>query len=464
MNSDILDNCHIINDRMYIKPWHLSPPIVSDSQNGMQGGLHGVLTPEIFMEYCDKYIAFIIKNKINMCVFLIGPPGNPAFPYCDPNLLAPDSYNIDPVIDPNSPTGALSSTIYLAYPEFAWGRKASWVPIIYPKKNSKTGKNIFEVIFVKEHAKTSDDIASTFLSSIASSHNNEENSIAKQLYNLHIESSNLKGLINAWYGTYSGWINGTDNTSMLTNKISSDGITGFTINGNTISIIVTSASGGFFETLQDAWSAGVVGPSSSNNDVPTDVTFESNKCKLFKYVPKPQILQGWSIVITGNAANGKIPYWYCEIQEINFSTGTVTLLNTSTNPITSSTQIDTKATLLMDFDDGKQSQSTVGYDLQYQSTYNLWGSDGFLNLTRAYNIPPDIQARLNIKNSSMDEEILIEPVNHFQLMVESFSDEIIKSNSCKYNFEKDLLNQAEVMEACRISNNEKRYVEIKEIL
>ena len=62
-----------------------------------------------------------------------------------------------------------------------------------------------------------------------------------------------------------------------------------------------------------------------------------------------------------------------------------------------------------------------------------------------------------------DEEILIEPVNHFQLMIESFSDEIIKPNLDKFNFEVDLLNQAKVMEACRVSNNEKRYVEIKEI-
>ena len=127
------------------------------------------------------------------------------------------------------------------------------------------------------------------------------------------------------------------------------------------------------------------------------------------------------------------------------------------------TQVDTKATLLMDFDGGIQSQSSVGYDLEYQSNYRLWGSDGSLNLTRSYNIPPDMPAKLNIKNSSTEEEILIEPVNHFKLMIESFSDEIIKSNSCKYNFEEDLLNQAKVMEACRISNNEKRYVEIKEI-
>jgi len=127
------------------------------------------------------------------------------------------------------------------------------------------------------------------------------------------------------------------------------------------------------------------------------------------------------------------------------------------------TQVDTKATLFMDYNDDKHSQSSVGYDLEYQSNYELWANDGFLSLTRAYNIPSDMSAKLNIKNSNKNEEILIEPVNHFQLMVEGFSDKIIKSIYDKFDFEEDLLNQAKVMEACRISNNEKRYVEIKEI-
>ena len=127
------------------------------------------------------------------------------------------------------------------------------------------------------------------------------------------------------------------------------------------------------------------------------------------------------------------------------------------------TQVDTKATLLMDFNDNIKSQFSVGYDLDYQSNYGLWGSDGSLSLTRSYNIPPDMPARLNIKNSNIDEEILIEPVNHFQLMVESFCNEIMKPNSCIYNFEEDLLNQAKIMEACRISDKEKRYVETREI-
>ena len=75
----------------------------------------------------------------------------------------------------------------------------------------------------------------------------------------------------------------------------------------------------------------------------------------------------------------------------------------------------------------------------------------------------DIKSKLNIENINKNEEILIEPVNHFQLMIEAFGNEIIKSNHNKFNFEEDLLNQAKVMEACRISNDEKRYVEIKEI-
>ena len=127
------------------------------------------------------------------------------------------------------------------------------------------------------------------------------------------------------------------------------------------------------------------------------------------------------------------------------------------------TQVDTKAVLLMDFNSNIQAQCSVGYDLDYQSNYRLWGSNGSLNLTRSYNIPPDMSAKLNVKNSDVEEEIMIEPVNHFKLMIESFCEEIMKSNSYNYNFEEDLLNQARVMEACRISNNEKRYVEIKEI-
>jgi len=125
--------------------------------------------------------------------------------------------------------------------------------------------------------------------------------------------------------------------------------------------------------------------------------------------------------------------------------------------------VDTKATITIKFDSERISQSSVGYDMFYQSVYSLWGSEGYLELSRAYNVPPDMNVILDIKTNNSENKISIKSVDHFQLMVDSFCNEIHKPKSSQYDFEKDLLNQARVMEACRLSNNEKRYVEIQEI-
>ena len=126
-------------------------------------------------------------------------------------------------------------------------------------------------------------------------------------------------------------------------------------------------------------------------------------------------------------------------------------------------QVDTKAAIFMDFNGGRYSQSAVGYDLFYQSVYSLWGSEGTLNLTRAYNVPPDMHVTLDVSANNFQEKIFIDTADHFQLMINSFCDEIQKESSSQHNFEDDLLNQARVMEAARISNNKKRYVRIDEV-
>ena len=126
-------------------------------------------------------------------------------------------------------------------------------------------------------------------------------------------------------------------------------------------------------------------------------------------------------------------------------------------------QVDTKAVIFMDFSDGRHSQSAVGYDLFYQSVYSLWGSEGSLSLTRAYNVPPDMHVTLDINANNFQEKISIDTADHFQLMINSFCDELQNTQSSRYNFENDLLNQARVMEAARISNNKKRYVRIDEV-
>lgn len=125
--------------------------------------------------------------------------------------------------------------------------------------------------------------------------------------------------------------------------------------------------------------------------------------------------------------------------------------------------VDTKASIMMDFDQNRVSHSVVGYDLFYQSAYSIWGSKGNISLSRAYNVPPDMPVNLEIQTDNLNEKILIDPVDHFELMVNAFANELKTKNSSSFNFEKELLNQAKVMEAARISEQEKRYVKINEI-
>ena len=125
--------------------------------------------------------------------------------------------------------------------------------------------------------------------------------------------------------------------------------------------------------------------------------------------------------------------------------------------------VDTKASIMMDFDQDRISHSVVGYDLFYQSVYSIWGSKGNLNLSRAYNVPPNIPVNLEIQTDNLNEKISIDPVDHFELMINVFANELKASNTSLFDFEKDLLNQAKVMEAARISEKEKRYVVINEI-
>jgi dTDP-3,4-didehydro-2,6-dideoxy-alpha-D-glucose 3-reductase len=126
-------------------------------------------------------------------------------------------------------------------------------------------------------------------------------------------------------------------------------------------------------------------------------------------------------------------------------------------------QVDTKASIFMNFNQKKISQSVVGYDLFYQSMYSLWGSEGSLNLTRAYNVPPDMAVTLSVNTNDFKKILSIEPVDHFEMMFNSFSNELKNPGTSSYIFEDDLLKQAKIMEAARISCNEQRYVKIDEI-
>lgn len=57
---------------------------------------------------------------------------------------------------------------------------------------------------------------------------------------------------------------------------------------------------------------------------------------------------------------------------------------------------------------------------------------------------------MTVKTNNFENTLSIEPADHFERMVDSFSNELKNPGTSSYNFEDDLLNQAKVMEAARI--------------
>jgi len=122
--------------------------------------------------------------------------------------------------------------------------------------------------------------------------------------------------------------------------------------------------------------------------------------------------------------------------------------------------VDTKTSLLLKYSEMEFAHMDIGYDLFYQNMYHIWGSEGYLRLLHAYNIPPNMEAKITINSNKKTEELTIVPNDHFKIMIDSFCQEILGISSCNFNFEDDLLKQALIMDAARKSNNGHNFVEI----
>ena len=125
-------------------------------------------------------------------------------------------------------------------------------------------------------------------------------------------------------------------------------------------------------------------------------------------------------------------------------------------------KVDTKANIFLKYSGIKSAYMAVAYDVSYNSTYGLWGTNGNLSLKRAYNIPSDMRAEI-ILNREKPKTLSIKPVNHFNLMIDNFSKILLGHVKPPFNFEDDLLKQARIMEAARKSFKTKKAIKLNEI-
>ena len=125
--------------------------------------------------------------------------------------------------------------------------------------------------------------------------------------------------------------------------------------------------------------------------------------------------------------------------------------------------VDVKADVLLTYSEGKVAFISSSFGAYFQSTYSLWGSKSYLSMKRAYAIPKDMSTSIFLNADDKISEIIVEPEDQFRLMLDDFCRENLNRGENKKNFESDLLAQARVLEAARLSNREERIVKISEL-
>ena len=134
------------------------------------------------------------------------------------------------------------------------------------------------------------------------------------------------------------------------------------------------------------------------------------------------------------------------------------------------TGVDIKGASHMTYDNEKIASMTYSNGSFYQAKYRVWGTKGTISLKRAYSLPADFKTSIDVQYSNTtdwasteNETFEINPANHFSIMINAFCQEITGDKKSLFNFEEDLKNQARVMEAHRVSSEEKRFVYLDEI-
>jgi len=123
--------------------------------------------------------------------------------------------------------------------------------------------------------------------------------------------------------------------------------------------------------------------------------------------------------------------------------------------------VDTRGSIYISFPEGKTAFGIFGYEKIFLDNYTIFGERGTINLQNSYNVRKNFQTKISIKLKKKNKIIRLKPSNQSKLMIDYFSKELI--NLDKSKFEDDILQQAKVLEAARLSNLKKRLVLLRDI-
>jgi dTDP-3,4-didehydro-2,6-dideoxy-alpha-D-glucose 3-reductase len=126
-------------------------------------------------------------------------------------------------------------------------------------------------------------------------------------------------------------------------------------------------------------------------------------------------------------------------------------------------KVDATVVVTIAFAGGEVAQCAAGFGLQYRARYSITGTEGRIELERAYSVLPDAPSVVVLETKSGIEKITVPPADQFRLMIDDFANEI-SGGKRERDFESQLLTQSAVMDAAWRSNRESRTIGLAEYI
>lgn len=126
------------------------------------------------------------------------------------------------------------------------------------------------------------------------------------------------------------------------------------------------------------------------------------------------------------------------------------------------TGVDDAVAMLAVFDNGVMAHFSAGYGLQYRARYSVLGTQGRVEVERAFAVNPDYRATVLLETDKGTENFSIEAADQFLRMIDDFAQPVNGQASTRRAFEEDVLRQHAFMDAASRSNLEQRVVLLSE--
>jgi NDP-hexose-3-ketoreductase len=113
--------------------------------------------------------------------------------------------------------------------------------------------------------------------------------------------------------------------------------------------------------------------------------------------------------------------------------------------------VDVAGTALLRDGAGRTAQLTFGFEHAYRCAYRLWGSEGVLELDRAYSPPPTWESVVRVHGAGGVREETLPPWDQFRAVVQEFVAAVVEGVPSPTYPAEDVLAQARLLERIRLA-------------